>query len=111
MTDEIFHIKRNDTGPKFKVALNDGKGGGVNITGATSVRFHMGAKGAAAAVDAAATVVQDNPAIVEYAWAAANTANAGDFYAEIEVTLADGSIETFPNDREGWLVRITEDKA
>jgi len=33
-----------------------------------------------------------------YAWNAEDTANAGSFKAEFEVTYTDGSIETFPND-------------
>ncbi len=76
--------------------------------------FSMRPKGSnnAAVIDRqGATVVtaQDTPQ-VRYDWEAADTATAGFFEAEFEVTYADGSIETFPN--YGYIgVAISQDIA
>lgn len=47
---------------------------------------------------------------VKYVWTATDTATAGSFQAEFEVTYTNGAVETFPNDQSISIV-ITEDLA
>ena len=35
--------------------------------------------------------------IVQYPWVGADTNTAGTYYGEVEVTYADNTVETFPN--------------
>ncbi len=97
-----FYVKQNDTSPAMLATLQDAEGNAVNLTGAT-VRFHMRSVGGGnPVVDAAATVVTAASGIVRYNWVAADTDTVGTYQAEFEVTYADASIETFPND--GYIV-------
>jgi hypothetical protein len=95
---ETFYIKRGDTTPAIRYALDPAS---VVLTGAT-VLFQMRPrrpKGAAAVIDSAAVVVTaTGTPTVEYAWQPGDTDNAGLFDAEFRVTYADGKVETFPND-------------
>jgi hypothetical protein len=90
--------------------LQNASGTAVNISGAT-VRFSMRKiSGEVVVSRAAATVVDATTGSVRYNWQAADTANAGAFQAEFEVTYSDDSVETFPND--GYIpVIITDDVA
>lgn len=103
-----FYIKQNDTGPAIVATLQDANGNAINLTGA-GVRFHMrSVSGGNPVVDAAATVVTALSGIVRYNWVAADTDTVGTYQAEFEVTYADASIETFPND--GYIaVQIIDD--
>lgn len=93
-----FYIKRNDTSPSLLGTLEDGAGAAVNVNGAT-VRFHLRSFGAQAIkVDAAAVVVSGLTGVVRYDWQPGDTDTIGSYQAEFEVTYADGTIETFPND-------------
>ena len=99
---EMF-IKRNDTKPPLYVTLADG-GVAVDLSTAT-VKFHMGT-----IVDSDAVVIDGTAGTVRYDWVAADTATAGCFPGEFEVTFADGSIQTFPND-ENLTIIIPKDVA
>ena len=103
-----FYIKQNDTGPAMLATLQDANGTAVNLTGA-NVRFHMQSiNGGSPVVDAAATIVTAASGLVRYNWLAADTGTVGTYQAEFEVTYADTSIETFPND--GYIaVQIIND--
>lgn len=95
---ETFFIKKGDTSPAL---LADLLPAGTDITGATAVVFSMRPRGSTTPTvnRAAATIVTPtNPARLRYNWTSLNTAAAGNFEGEFEVTRADGSIETFPND-------------
>jgi hypothetical protein len=91
-----FSIKQNDTSPSLLVTLQDGDGNTINVTSGT-VRFHMVDLARSVKVDGAMTLVNASIGLVRYDWQAADTDTAGTYYAEFEVTYADGSIETFPN--------------
>ena len=95
-----FYIKQGDTRPVIQAKLyNDSSE--VDLTGCT-VRFLMGD-----VVAAAATVTSVLTGAVQYQWATADTADAGSFDGEFEVTFTDGRIETYPNN--GYLdILITE---
>ena len=105
-----FYIKQNDTSPALLATLQDADGNAVNVTGG-SIRFHMRQIGSTAVdVDEAAVIVTPLQGTVRYDWLAADTAEIGSYQAEFEVTYADASIETFPND--GYIrVNITGDIA
>jgi hypothetical protein len=93
-----FRIKTNDTSPKLAVTLEDASGNAIDITGNNGVRFHMKAFGATTLkVDAPMTVTSASGGIVQYPWVGADTNTAGTYYGEVEVTYADNTVETFPN--------------
>jgi hypothetical protein len=103
-----FYIKQNDTSPAMLATLKDGDGTLIELSGAT-VRFHMRPLGSnSTTVDAAASVYDYDAGQVSYAWSASDTATAGLYEAEFEVTNTDGTIETFPNN--GYItVEVTDD--
>jgi hypothetical protein len=80
----------------------------VELPGAT-VRFHMRPIGSASTtVDAAASIYDYDAGQVSYAWSASDTATAGLYEAEFEVTNTDGTIETFPNNSY-ISIEVTDD--
>lgn len=103
---EIFRIKRNDTSPSLTYHLRPSS---VDISGATVV-FNMSNKAGNVAVLRApvAIVKASGGAVVRYDWQAGDTATAGEYLAEFEVTYADGAVETFPND-DYLIVPIKKD--
>lgn len=103
----MLNIKRNDTVPltaTLRVA-----GAPIDLQGAT-VRFHMRDSAGTLVVDSAATVIQNGDGSdgtkgrVKYEWVASDpdsgivgdTATAGVFSLEWEVTFADSTVRTFP---------------
>ena len=107
MATDTFNMKRNDTSPALAGTLKDADGDVKDITSAT-VRFHMLNDDDETVVDEAATIVNATGGRVKYTWQAADTATAGGFRGEFEVTYADATIETFPN--TGYIpIRIYED--
>lgn len=109
-----FVIKQNDTARPLPSTLrtratptDDWQV--VDLTGAT-VQFHMRplTEGSALKVDAAATIVSALGGQVAYSWAAGDTdmsdypagTKQAQYLVEWEVTFADGTIGTFPNDRD-----------
>ena len=103
-----FYIKQNDTSPAIAATLQDDAGNAIDLTGA-SVNFHMIEQDSATVkVDAAATIVSEANGQVKYNWIAADTDTVGVFNAEWEVTYADTTIETFPNN-EHLKINIVDD--
>jgi len=93
-----FFVKQNDTSPAMLATLQDADGNAVNIS-AASVRFHMRViRSRDTKVDQAADIVDGQLGQTRYDWSAEDTDTIGSYQAEFEVTYADGSIETFPND-------------
>jgi len=103
-----FKIKRNDTAPSLNVGLADDDGV-VNLEGTVIVMFHMKDDASGdVLVDGTAVVVSGTLGTVRYDWLAVDTALAGCFPAEFEVTFENGRVETFPND-DNLTIIITED--
>ena len=93
----VYEAKQNDTRPRPDATLRYSDGSIPDLTGA-SVKFlarEMGGDGVPL-IDASATITDVPTAAVEYVLTADDTAEAGSFYAEWEVTFADGTVQTFP---------------
>lgn len=95
MTD-IFTIKQNDTSPALRYTLDPP----VDLTGATAVFSLRARVGGATKLDKApaAIVAPATDGVVQYDWAPGDTDTAGPFQGEFQVTYADSSVETYPND-------------
>ena len=91
-----FSIKQNDTSPSLQATLKDADLTAIDLTGAT-VRFHMKSVDGTVKVDEVMTVVSEANGIVQYDWVSGDTDTVGTYYVEFEVTYADASVETFPN--------------
>jgi predicted dehydrogenase len=102
-----FNLKQNDTSPNIQAQMFDGDGSPVDITNAT-VRFHVRNAEGTVIIDEPAVILSATDGTVEYGWVAADTATAGTFQAEFEVTYESGKIETFPNSSYIEIV-ITDD--
>ena len=106
-----FSIKQNDTLPTLRSTLKDVDDAVVSLAGAT-VRFHMRRVGSGTAeVDSADVVIRDGSAgKVRYNWATSDTASVGICEGESEVTFADSTIATIPNN--GFFsITVTDDLA
>jgi hypothetical protein len=104
-----FEVKRGDTAPTFRAQCLDGTDP-VNLTAAPTVRFLM--KTSAGVSVVAANMTKDDqttlPGWVRYAWDSDDLAAAGTYLAEVEVTWADGKIQTFPRDEHVYVL-VAED--
>lgn len=97
--------KRNDTGPPITIACLDGNTP-QNLTTATSAKFIMGtinAQGVATVkVQGAMTFDADRTTgRVTYDWGVNDLNATGEYKAEVEITWANGDVQTFPS--EGYL--------
>ena len=103
-----FYLKTGDTSPVFSVTLKDADGDAVDLTGATVV-FNMNNEDDEQVIDrGACTILVAASGTVKYSWQTGDTATAGYYSAEFEVTYSDATIETFPN--RGYLeVHIVDD--
>lgn len=110
-----FTIKRGDRLPAISATLMQGVGtadeAAADVTAAVSVKFLMRPEGFdAPTVDAAAEWVDQSASTVRYQWAANDTATAGRYRCEWEVTFPGSKKSTFPS--TGYdLVHITADIA
>lgn len=102
-----FSIKQNDTSPSLQVSLKDAASQPISLTGAT-VRFHMKSVDGTLKVDAAMTVTNAATGTCQYNWQAGDTATVGTYYVEFEVTYADASVETFPNNGSKVVTVVKE---
>jgi hypothetical protein len=102
-------VKRNDLKPDINATLLDQTGVPIDLTGAT-VRFIIASSERGVIVNAPATIVNATQGKVRYTWVSGDTANAGEYRAEFEVTFSDGRKLTVPNDSY-ISVRILEDLA
>ena len=106
-----FYIKEGDTSPAIEFALTPTD---ILLTGASVVFSMWDRRGTIKVNRQAATITDDGSATdtptVQYDWASADTDTAGTYYAEFEITYADTTVETFPNN--GFItIQITKDIA
>lgn len=90
-----FTIKRGDTLPSVVATLSD-QNGAINLTSAASVKFI--AKSAAYTITGTCVITTPAYGVVTYNWGTSDTANAGDYQMEWEITWSAGVVETVPND-------------
>jgi len=99
-----FFIKQNDTAPILQANLKDANDVAVDVTGA-SIAFKMRpVSSTTATINTAAAIIDGEAGSVKYEWVGSDTATAGSYFAEFQVTFAGGRIETFPN---GDYIQIT----
>jgi len=91
-----FSIKQNDTSPSLQATLKDAALDPIDLTSAT-VRLHMKSVDGTLKIDEVMTIVDDSGGVVQYDWQSGDTDTVGTYYVEFEVTYADASVETFPN--------------
>lgn len=103
-----FTIKQNDTSPGIRTTLFDGDGLAQDITGNLGVRFHMRNAEGTVVIDEAATVINAAGGVVGYTFTALETATAGTYEVEFEVTYSDGAIETFPNSGNSQITIVDD---
>jgi len=109
MANQVFRLKRNDTSRPIKwypraTPQSD-------FTGA-SVVFNMADASGSKKINRGPAYISSDTdgTFFAYEWTAADTSTADLFDAEFELTLADGDVETYPND--GYIsVKILEDIA
>lgn len=93
-----FYIKRGDRLPVIRRTLTTSDGNAINLSGATVNFIYRIADESLPAVvgTGTVTIVTAASGIVEYAWAAADTATAGEYNAEFEAQIG-GLRITAPN--------------
>ena len=114
MAEPDFTLRRGDSASRLQAVLTDSAGDPVTIEGATVLLKLAPIAGGTLTVAAVATVDQVGSGTatdglmgsVHYDWLAADTANAGLYLGEWEVTYLGGDVETFPN-ADPFLVHIT----
>lgn len=95
---ESFYLKAGDTSPALRATLQNPDGTAVDLTGATVV-FNMRSSGNTVLISrVACSIVTAASGIVQYDWQAGDTDTVGQHLGEFEVTFADSTVETFPND-------------
>jgi len=102
-----FSIKQNDTSPSLLATLKDYDGNVINLTNA-SVRFHMKSIEGTVKIDAAMTIPNPSLGMIRYDWQVGDTDTVGTYYVEFEVTYADLSVETFPNNGSKAITVVRE---
>lgn len=99
-----FTIKRGDTSPSLVYTLSPA----VGLVGA-GVVFNMRPVSGTTVISRAAANIDDaTVGVVSFDFTSTHTAVSGTYQAEFEITFADGSVETYPND-DYLIVSITPD--
>tara|TARA_B110000503_G_scaffold131136_1_gene205321 strand:- start:71 stop:391 length:321 start_codon:yes stop_codon:yes gene_type:complete len=102
-----FIIKQNDTSPAIQATLKDATGSNVNLTGADVV-MHMKSASGVLKVSEEMTIVDAANGIVKYDWVTGDTDTVDTYYVEFQVTYADLTVETFPNDDRAIILVKSE---
>ena len=98
-----FIIKQNDTSPAIQATLKDANGSAIALTGA-DVAMHMKSVNGVLKVREEITIVDADTGVVKYDWVTGDTDTVGTYYVEFQVTYADLTIETFPNDDKAVIL-------
>lgn len=106
----VLTVRKGDTRPRHRVQLTYNDGTAVDLTGATIRYLLRSISSTELTVDGTASIVNSpgTDGICEYEWQTGDTAIAGLYDAEFEVTFGDGTIQTFPT-RRPLRVRIVGD--
>lgn len=104
-----FLLKQYDLAPSIVGTLKAAGGSVKNLSDATSVVFKMGTSAGTLKVNQTITPFDATNGICVYNWQSGDTDTAGTFFAEFEVINADGTKETFPNDKP-LTISIKADK-
>ena len=102
-----FIIKQNDTSPAIQATLKDATGSNVDLTGADVV-MHMKSVNGVLKVSEEMTIVDAANGIVKYDWVTGDTDTVDTYYVEFQVTYADLTVETFPNDDRAIILVKSE---
>jgi hypothetical protein len=102
-----FTIKQNDTKPALIAILQELDGTPIDLTSATGIEIVVKSAEGAFQWKKTATFVDKPEGQVQYTWESADTAAAGTYNAEFEITWPDG-IQTVPNDNYFQII-VVED--
>jgi len=108
-----FYLTQSDAGVSMTATLKNADGTAINLTDAT-VKFHCGMEGDPdnAIVDATAVIVAASTGRVRYTWTAADTAEAGEYAAEWQLSWAAGTVvRTVPSRAGGFKIVIRPEVA
>lgn len=92
-----FFLKRGDTLPTVSATLSNYDGTAINLTDSTVRLVYRAADGSGTATRVTATIESAEDGEVSYAWQTGDTATAGNYVCEWEITFSGGSILTVPN--------------
>lgn len=92
-----YTIKKNDTYPSLSLVVKN-NGTPLNITAAASAKVIIKPTTGGAALTFTAAITDAVNGEVTYVWQTGDTATAGVYDMEVEITWAAGGIQTFPND-------------
>jgi hypothetical protein len=96
-----YTITAGDLSPGIEYELtDDGTGQAPAVADIQSAKFQMTTSAYKEIVDASATVTtadSGNP-LLQYAWQAGDTGNAGSYFGRFEVTYTNGKTASYPND-------------
>ena len=116
MAEPDFTLKRGDTASRLQATLQNSGGTPVTVEAATVLLKMAPIAGGTLTVAGTAvidqvgsgTAVGGSMGCVHYNWATADTATAGLYAGEWEVTFQSGAVQTFPNS-DPFLVHIVSD--
>ena len=116
MPEPDFTLKRGDTASRLQATLENSGGTPVTIESATVLLKLAPISGGSLTVAGTAVIDQVGSGTsvggsmgqVHYNWATVDTATAGLYVGEWEVTFTGGTVQTFPN-TDPFLVHIVSD--
>ncbi len=116
MPEPDFTIKRGDTASRIQATLENSGGTAVSVQNASILMKMAPISGGTLTVAGAAIIDQVGDGSgtagamgqVHYNWGTTDTATAGLYCGEWEVTFASGAVQTFPNG-DPFLINVPDD--